>query len=171
MAAAGYGPDKRLAVKVSVRNTPPFRDPAVILIDQLREIYINGELDAVESANWFPKVYRKDYKVGLNLTGAGVDDPDAQFYENYACGSDRNYTGYCNAEIDKLFDQQSMEQDQEKRHHLVWEIDKKLQEDGARPILFHNRFATCWHKRVTGLTIMVNSLFNGWGMEDVWLTE
>ena len=69
-AKAGYGPDKRLAVKVSVRNTPPFRDPAVILIDQLREVYIDGELETVESANWFPKVYRKDYKVGLNLTGA-----------------------------------------------------------------------------------------------------
>jgi len=171
MAKAGYGPDKRLAVKVSVRNTPPFRDPAVILIDQLREAYIDAELETVESATWFPKVYRKDYKIGLNLTGAGIDDPDAQFYENYACGSDRNYTGYCNPEIDKLFDQQSMERDQEKRRHLVWEIDKKLQEDGARPILFHNRFATCWQPQLKGLTIMVNSLFNGWRMEDVWLEK
>jgi peptide/nickel transport system substrate-binding protein len=171
MEKAGYGPDKRLAVKVSVRNTPPFRDPAVILIDQLREIYIDAELEAVESATWFPKVYRKDYKIGLNLTGLGVDDPDAQFYENYACGSDRNYTGYCNPQIDKLFDQQSMERDQEKRRGLVFEIDKKLQEDGARPILFHNRFATCRQPQVKGLTIMVNSLFNGWRMEDVWLDK
>ena len=171
MRKAGYGPEKRLSVKVSVRNTPPFRDPAVVLIDQLREIYIDGDLETVETANWFPKVYRKDYKIGLNLTGAGVDDPDAQFYENYACGSDRNYTGYCNPEIEKLFDQQSMEQNQEKRRQLVWEIDRKLQEDGARPILYHNRFATCWQPRVKGLTIMVNSLFNGWRMEDVWLDQ
>ena len=169
MEKAGYGPEKRLAVKVSVRNTPPFRDPAVILIDQLRDIYIDGELETVETANWFPKVYRKDYKVGLNLTGAGVDDPDAQFYENYACGSDRNYTGYCNPEIDQLFDQQSMESNQEKRRQLVWEIDRRLQEDGARPILYHNRFATCWQPQLKGLTIMINSLFNGWRMEDVWL--
>ena len=62
-----------------------------------------------------------------------------------------------------------MERDQEKRRRLVWEIDKKLQEDGARPILFHNRFATCWQPQLKGLTIMVNSLFNGWRMEDVWL--
>jgi peptide/nickel transport system substrate-binding protein len=171
MEKAGYGPDKLLAVKVSVRNTPPFRDPAVILIDQLKEIYIGGELEAVETANWFPKVYRKDYKVGLNLTGAGVDDPDAQFYENYACGSDRNYTGYCNRELDQLFDRQSMERDQDKRRHLVWDIDKKLQEDGARPILYHNRFATCWQPQLKGLTIMANSLFNGWRMEDVWLDK
>jgi peptide/nickel transport system substrate-binding protein len=171
MEKVGYGPSRPLAVKVSVRNTPPFRDPAVILIDQLKEIYIDGELEVIETANWFPKVYRKDYKVGLNLTGAGVDDPDAQFYENYACGSDRNYTSYCNRELDKLFDQQSEEPNQEKRRHLVWDIDKKLQEDGARPILFHNRFATCWHPQLKGLTIMVNSLFNGWRMEDVWLDK
>jgi len=171
MKKAGYGADKRLAVKVSVRNTPPFRDPAIILIDQLREVYIDAELEAVESATWFPKVYRKDYKIGLNLTGVGVDDPDAQFYENYACGSDRNYTGYCNPQIDKLFDQQSIEQDPDKRRRLVFEIDKKLQEDGARPILFHNRFATCWQPQLKGLTIMVNSLFNGWRMEDVWLEK
>jgi len=171
MENAGYGPQKRLVVNVSVRNTPPFRDPAVILIDQLRDIYIDAELEVVETANWFPKVYRKDYKVGLNLTGAGVDDPDAQFYENYACGSDRNYTGYCNPEIDKLFDQQSMERDQEKRRRLVWDIDRKLQEDGARPILYHNRFATCRHPQLKGLTIMTNSLFNGWRMEDVWLDK
>lgn len=171
MQEAGYDQSKHLSVKVSMRNTPPFRDPAVILVDQLRSIFIDGELETVDTANWFPKVYRKDYKVGLNLTGVGVDDPDAQFYENYACGSDRNYTGYCNPEIDSLLDRQSVESDPLQRRRLVWEIDRKLQEDEARPILFHNRFATCWHQRVKGVTIMVNSLFNGWRMEDVWLDK
>jgi peptide/nickel transport system substrate-binding protein len=37
MQAQGYGPDKRLKVKVSTRNIPVYRDPAVILIDQLKE--------------------------------------------------------------------------------------------------------------------------------------
>jgi peptide/nickel transport system substrate-binding protein len=171
MEKLGYGPDKRLEVKVSERNIAIFRDPAVILIDQLKAIYIDGELDPIETANWFPKVYRKDYKIGLNLTGVGVDDPDAQFYENYACGSQRNYTGYCNPELQKLFEQQSMEPDQEKRKQLVWEIDKKLQEDEARPIIYHLRFATCRQPRVKGLRMMVNSVFNGWRFEDLWLDD
>jgi len=171
MEKLGYGLDKRLAVKVSERNIAIFRDPAVILIDQLKEIYVDGELDPIETANWFPQIYRKDYKIGLNLTGVGVDDPDAQFFENYACGSQRNYTGYCNPELQKLFDQQSMESDQEKRKRLVWEIDRRLQEDQARPIVYHLRFATCWQPRVKGLRMMVNSVFNGWRFEDVWLDE
>ena len=62
-----------------------------------------------------------------------------------------------------------MEADQEKRKKLVWEIDRKLQEDGARPIIFHGLGATCWQPKVKGLTMMVNSIYNGWRFEDVWL--
>ena len=169
MQKLGYGPDKKLELKVSTRNVPTFRDPAVIMIDQLKEIYVDATLDAVETANWFPKVYRKDYSIALNNTGSGVDDPDQQFYENYACGSLRNYGPYCNRELDKKFDEQSMMSDQEARKKLVWEIDKTLQEDGARPIIFHAVNATCMQPSVKGLTIMVNSIYNGCRMEDVWL--
>jgi peptide/nickel transport system substrate-binding protein len=169
MTRLGYGPDKRLTIKVAARNIPAYRDPAVILIDQLKEIWIDGELEPVETANWFPKLARKDYQIGLNNTGSGVDDPDQQFFENYGCGSERNYTGYCNAELEKLFIEQSTMADPEKRRHLVWEIDKKLQEDGARPIIYHTRAATCMQPQLKGLTVMVNSQYNGWRMEDAWL--
>ena len=40
MAKHGYGPDHRLAVKVATRNIAQYRDPAIILIDQMKEIYI-----------------------------------------------------------------------------------------------------------------------------------
>jgi peptide/nickel transport system substrate-binding protein len=169
MQKAGYGPAKRLSIKISTRNIPIYRDPAVILIDQLKEIYIDGELDVVETANWFSKVARGDYTVGLNLTGNAVDDPDQSFYENYACNSERNYTKYCNKDLEKLFDQQSMEPNFEKRKQLVWDIDRKLQEDVARPIVVHNRTASCWQPYVKGVTVMVNSSYNGYRYEDVWL--
>ena len=167
----GYGPDHRLNVKVTARNIPTLRDPAVILIDQLKEIYIDGELDIVETASWFPKLARRDFQVGFIFIPGGVDDPDQQLYENYACGSERNYSGYCNREIEKMFDQQSIEANQEKRKQLVWEIDKKLQEDGARPIIYYARDVTCWQPQLKGLTTMANSAFNGWRMEDVWLDK
>jgi len=171
MKKIGYGPDKRLELKVSTRNVASFRNPAVILIDQLKEIYVDAVLETIETANWHVKVTRKDYVIAMNGTGSGVDDPDQQFYENYACGSPRNYSAYCNRELDKKFDEQSMMTDQEKRRKLVWEIDKKLQEDGARPIIFHDRRGTCWQPQVKGLTIMVNSIYNGWRFEDVWLDK
>jgi peptide/nickel transport system substrate-binding protein len=171
MQKLGYGPDKKLAIKVSTRNLGEYRDPAVILIDQLKDIYIDGELDVVETGVWFAKIARGDYAVGLNLTGNGIDDPDQGFYENYACGSERNYTHYCNKDLEKLFDQQSVETDLNKRKQLVFDIDKKIQEDVARPILYHSRMATCWKPYVKNMTIMVNSSYNGFRYEDLWLDK
>jgi peptide/nickel transport system substrate-binding protein len=169
MTKLGYSASNPLKIKVSTRNLATYRDPAVVLIDQLKSIYIDAELDPVESSAWFAKVARNDYSVGLNLTGNGIDDPDQAFYENFACGSERNYTHYCNKDLEKLFDQQSAETDVEKRKKLVWEIDKKLQEDVARPILLHARTGTCWKPAVKNMTIMNNSAYNGYRYEDVWL--
>jgi peptide/nickel transport system substrate-binding protein len=171
MEKLGYGPDKRLPIKVSTRDVSYYRDPAVILIDQLKEIYIDGELEPVDTVNWYPKVMRKDYTVGLNITETGVDDPDVLYYENYVCGAARNYTGYCNPEVDKLVDRQSMESDPVQRKQLVWEIEKKLVEDEARPIIYFPRGATCRQPQVKGLTIMVNSIYNGSRDEDLWLDK
>jgi peptide/nickel transport system substrate-binding protein len=168
MERLGYGPERRLKVKVSVRDLPFFRDPAVIMIDQLKEVYIDGELEMIDTANWLPKVMRKDYTIGLSPVGGGPD-PDQNLYLNYGCGGELNYNGYCNPEVDKLIDRQSVEADQERRKRLVWEIERKLAEDGARPIFFYDRRATCWQPWVKGLTIMVNSISNGARMEDVWL--
>jgi peptide/nickel transport system substrate-binding protein len=171
MTKLGYSADKPLKIKVSTRNIATYRDPAVVLIDQLKSIYIEAELDPVESSTWFAKVARNDYSVGLNLTGNGIDDPDQAFYENYACGSERNYTHYCNKDIEKLFDAQSVETDLAKRKQMVWDIDKKLQEDVARPILMHARSGTCWKPYVKNMTIMTNSAYNGYRYEDVWLDK
>jgi peptide/nickel transport system substrate-binding protein len=171
MEKLGYGPDKRLAVTLSSRNIPAYRDPAVILIDQLKEIYIDAVLEPVETVNWFPKIYRRDYTIAINGTESGVDDPDQQFYENFVCGAVRNYTGYCNPEVDALIDRQSVEADREKRKQLVWEIERRLAEDGARPIIFYPRGGTCTQPYVKGLTTMVNSIYNGYRMEDVWLDK
>jgi len=170
MERLGYGPERRLKVKVSVRDLPFFRDPAVIMIDQLKEVYIDGELEMIDTANWLPKVMRKDYTIGLSPVGGGPD-PDQNLYLNYGCGGELNYNGYCNPGVDKLIDRQSVEADQERRKQLVWEIERKLAEDGARPIFFYDRRATCWQPRVKGLTIMVNSISNGARMEDVWLDK
>ena len=110
MKKLGYGPDKRLKVKVSTRDIPPYRDPAVILIDQLKEIYIDGELEPVDTAQWYPKMHAaRTTRSALNLTGTWSTIRTRMFYENYVCGGVGNYNGYCNPEIDKLIDQQSME--------------------------------------------------------------
>jgi peptide/nickel transport system substrate-binding protein len=109
--------------------------------------------------------------VGLNLTGVGVDDPDSNLVENYTCKSERNYTEYCNPEVEKLIFAQSKETDKAKRKAMVLDIQMKLIEDVARPIIFYSRVATCWQPYVKGLVPQHNSIYNGSRYEDVWLDK
>jgi peptide/nickel transport system substrate-binding protein len=171
MEKLGHGPNNRLKITVATRNLAPYRDPAVVLIDQLKQIYIDADLNPIDTTQWYPMLTRKDYKIALNITETAVDDPDVAFYENYYTGSQRNYTGYSNPEVDALIDKQSAEGSVEKRKKLVWEIERKLIEDDARPILFYNRAANCRMPHVKGLTTMVNSIYNSWRFEDVWLEQ
>ena len=92
---------------------------ASLVINELKQVGIEATLKQIETAQWHAMATRGDYQIGANLTGLGTDDPDANFYENYACGSPRNYSQYCNEEVMKMFDHQSQELDPKKRLALV----------------------------------------------------
>ena len=135
MAEAGYTPDKPLKVEIVTRAIAVYVDMASFIINELKQIGIEATLKQIETAQWHAMATRGEYQIGANLTGIGIDDPDANFYENFACGSPRNYTFYCNEQIGAMIDQQSAEIDPKKRLALVWEIQKKLEEEAARPTL------------------------------------
>ncbi|HTQ34108.1 MAG TPA: ABC transporter substrate-binding protein, partial [Stellaceae bacterium] len=42
MKKLGYGPDNPLTIKIATRNFPAWRDPAVILASQLKEVYVSA---------------------------------------------------------------------------------------------------------------------------------
>ena len=98
MKKLGYGPDNPLRTKISTRNIPSWRDPAILLNAQLKEIGIETELEIVDTAQWYPKIARKDFTIGAVPIEAGVDDPDMMFYENFYSGALRNYSGLSDPE-------------------------------------------------------------------------
>jgi len=168
MRELGYGPDKPLRVTVSTRATSIYVDTAVWLVSELKHVWIEAELKQIESGNWYGMMARRDYQIALNLGGIGADEPDANFFENYTCTSQRNYSDYCNPEVEKKFVAQSSELDPAKRLRLVNEIDLQLQEEGARPILLHRVGWTGHWPHVKNLVIH-QTQFSAWRMQDVWL--
>jgi peptide/nickel transport system substrate-binding protein len=80
-----------------------------------------------------------------------------------------NYTHYCRPEVEKLLDLQSQQFDLQERKAMVWEIERTLAEDVARPIIYHNCTATCWHPHVKGYVHQENSIYNNWRFDQVWL--
>jgi hypothetical protein len=53
----------------------------------------------------------------------------------------------------------------------TWDFDSPAIEDGARPVIFYPPGATCRYPHVKNLTVMVNSIYNGWRLEDAWLDK
>ena len=168
LAAAGYGPGKPLRLELTTRAFAIYVDLASFVTDQLRLVGVEATVKQIETSAFFPALARRDYVIGANLTAAAVDDPDAYFYENYKCGTSRNYTDYCSEQTDKLIDQQSQELDRDKRLKLVWEIQRRLESDVARPMLgWRNEYFTQW-PYVRNL-VPHHSLYNYGRMQDVWL--
>jgi peptide/nickel transport system substrate-binding protein len=171
MQKLGYSDAKPLQIKIQTRNLPTYRDPAVILTDQLKKIYIVSELDVLDTPRWYARLAKKDYTIGLNVTGVSVDDPDGNMVENYSCKSERNYTQYCNAEVDRLLAVQSSELDKEKRKKIVWDIERLLVDDAARPSILFGAAGNCWQPYVRNFTPHDNSQYNNLRFEDVWLDK
>jgi peptide/nickel transport system substrate-binding protein len=167
LAEAKITPQNPLKVEMVTRAIAIYVDMASFVINELKQVGIEATLKQVETAQWHPMATRGDYQIGANLTGLGPDDPDANFYENFACGSPRNYAGYCNEQVMKMIEAQSQEIDPKKRLGMVWAIQKKLEEDAARPVLdWRMDYFAMW-PHVKNL-IPHQSIYNFGRMQEVW---
>jgi peptide/nickel transport system substrate-binding protein len=171
LAEAGFGPGKPLKVVVSTRSVAIYVDTASWMVDQLQQVGVAATLEQIETGVWHAKMTRRDYQVALNVTGIGIDDPDANLLENFKCGSPRNYSDFCSEEIDRLIAEQSQLTDRAKRLKLVNEIDKKLQLDGARPILGWAKQYRVLQSHVKNFVLHENSIYNQSRMQDIWLDK
>jgi peptide/nickel transport system substrate-binding protein len=170
LAEAGFGPGHPLKVEIVMRAIAIYLDFSGFVVSDLKQVGVEATLKQIETAQWHPMVTRREFHIGANLTGLGVDDPDANFYENYACGSSRNYGDYCNEEVTRLIEAQSQEIDQKKRLALVWQIQKKREEDAARPTMGWrtDRFA---HYPYVKNLIPNQVTYNCCRLQEVWLDK
>ncbi len=168
LAEAGFGPSRPLKVAMSTRALAHYLDFASFVVDELKQVGIEATLEQVETGVWHPKVTRGEFELGANLTGIGPDDPDANFFENFKCGSPRNYGNYCNPEVDRLLEEQSQTTEPAKRLRLVHDIDKRLQLEGARPIMGW-RILYVLHWPYVKNLVAHQSIYNFGRMQEVWL--
>jgi peptide/nickel transport system substrate-binding protein len=168
LAEAGFGPGQPLRVEMVTRSIAIYLDFASFVVNELKQVGVEATLKQIETAQWHPLVTRREYQLAANLTGIGVDDPDANFYENYACGSPRNYTDYCDEAVMRLVDQQSQELDPGRRMALVAQIQRRLEEDAARPTMGWRLDRFAHHAHVKNL-VPHQVVYNCCRLQEVWL--
>ncbi len=168
LAEAGFTASNPLRFELITRALSSYRDLAAFVVYELRQVGVEATLKELDTVQWYQALSRKEYEVGANLMGVSTDEPDINYYENFGCGAVRNYTGYCNEQIVRLIDQQSQEMDPKRRLAMVWEIQKKFEEEAVRPMMGWrlDYFARWPHVRNL---VPHNSNYNIGRMQDVWL--
>jgi peptide/nickel transport system substrate-binding protein len=170
MEEAGYGPNKKLKVAYLARLTSASALlGATMVADQLRSIYIEGEIEQKEYTIYTGALMKGAYTLLFHSSGVAFDDPDIVMYENFMCDSPRNFTKYCNKEVEAKIHEQSSTLDVAKRKQLVQQLDMQLQRDAAKVILYQSLLTQCWHPYVKGVVKAANSNYTHNRMEYVWL--
>ena len=165
---AGYGPSRPLRFEAQTRAIATYVDLTSYVVNELKQVGIEITVKQLDSVQWYGITTRKEFQLGVNISGYGVDDPDAILVENYTCTSLRNYTGYCDEGVSRMIEQQSQELDPQKRLALVHQIQKKLSEAGARPTVSWGIDHFAQWPRVKNL-VPHHSLYNFGRMQEVWL--
>ena len=172
MREAGYGPNNKLKTTYMVRlSSETYLVGMSLVADQLRSIYIEGEIEQKDYTVLTAALIKGAYTMVFERPAASIDDPDNVFYEGYKCASVRNYTKYCNREVEAKIDEQSATLDPVKRKKLVQELDLKLQQDVARAVLYQGVSTACWQPYVKGYVRPTNGNYTHHRMEDVWIDK
>jgi len=143
----------------------------------LARVGVKVTLNAMSKARYFEKAGPTNkYDSSFNLLGWTPGSFDSwNVLANIAgCrdaagkGAQFNYGGYCNEQVQKMIEAQSQELDPKKRLAMVAEIQKKLEEDAARPTIdWRLEYYLQW-QHVKNL-IPHQSIYNWGRMQEVWL--
>jgi peptide/nickel transport system substrate-binding protein len=171
MEAAGYGPGKPLKTNFLVRQGSVPIQNATLMADQLRSIYIEGNVDPKDYTIFTNALMKGAYTLAFHGTGNALDEPDVILVENFMCDSPRNYTKYCNKDVEAKIREQSMVLDSAKRRALVQEIEMTLERDAAKPTIFQSLQMQCWHPHVKGWIKGGNGNYSHHRFETVWLDK
>jgi peptide/nickel transport system substrate-binding protein len=114
------------------------------------EIGINLKIRVTEFATSLKAAEAGEYQAYL-LDWSGRSDPDGNLYSFYKCKAPLNYTGLCNADVDKLLDQSRIPSDRAQRKAIYEKLTRLLVVDDETIIyLYHRRMLIAHTARLQG---------------------
>jgi peptide/nickel transport system substrate-binding protein len=92
------------------------------------------------------------------LAWSGRPDPDGNSYSFFKCKAPQNYPGYCDADVDKLLDQQRTVYPLAERKAIYEKIAEKVLNEGGILYLYHRRILIAHTAKLEGYKQMPDGL-------------
>lgn len=172
----GYNPSKAKAllaeagapsepVVILIRAAAQDEQLATIIQAQWAAIGLKSKIEKVDRAQWWPRVTKFNYDAAPSWWYNETTDPDLAVGWALCgtCGSKSFYTGYVNAEVDKLMEQGAAELDASKREVIYHKIQEIATSEVSQIPLYYPPYANAYSARVKGL-YMTPAL--QWTLED-----
>ena len=123
LAAAGYPGGEGFNFTYMTPTVLEHPDVMQIVGEQLkRDLGVNLELQFLEAGAWFGRITGGDYHFSQSGHGPFIADPDDGFSAIHTGPSGRNWSGWSDPDVDRLFLEQRQELDFEKRKQINREM-------------------------------------------------
>ena len=130
LAQAGYPDGFSMTITVP-SNYKPHMDTAQVLVQQLAEVGITAEIQAVEWESWVSDAYTNRQ---FQSTVVGVDASNMTaraLLERFTSAADDNFINYQNTDYDALFQQAQATADDAEQTELYKQMERNLTEHAA----------------------------------------
>lgn len=142
---------------------------AAIYQRDLKRIGVSLLTRIIEWATFMEMAHQHEFQAQIAAWGTGTDpDTGWNLWRSDQYDGGRNYGGYSNARVDRLFEKGRAEFDREKRAAHYREIQKIVYDE--QPYLFLYNRATTWafHKRLRGIQFSPRGVFNFHPSDKAW---
>ncbi|MBI4307450.1 MAG: ABC transporter substrate-binding protein [Chloroflexi bacterium] len=167
MTEAGY--PKGFSTSLITRGLPRWARLAEVVQDQLKPIGVTTSIRLEEYGTLISHLKSKQFEMTIYTAGAALADPDAWLGAQYVTGSVQNYAAFRNERFDKLFTDQSVTEDFQKRRALVLEMQNILAEQAPLTVLFWENWAWVLNPRLRGFVVPADSQKLGLRFDNMWL--
>ncbi|HLN62770.1 MAG TPA: ABC transporter substrate-binding protein [Symbiobacteriaceae bacterium] len=152
LAEAGVKPGMAIEIWTSQGRYAKDKEMAEAVGSYLEAVGFKPEIKVMEWATYSKAIEATDKKAALYILGASVPTLDWRLTRNFLSTSKNNYSGYKNAEVDKLLLQARAVFDDATRKSLYEQVQAKVWDDAPYLFLFNQVQIIGVKKGVSGLT-------------------
>lgn len=149
-------------------DVPAFRDGAVNVASQLKEVGLDAQVDSRDAGTFYSMEISGDFDLVVHSVAVAGTTPDEILGEGYTSFGGRNYGGWKDETLDNLYFQQSKELNQERRKVLIQEFQVNFMKTFYQINLAWVGYGASHIKALKGWAPLTN-LYANMQMEAVWL--
>jgi peptide/nickel transport system substrate-binding protein len=170
LAEAGY--PGGVEIPIWFRNTTEYMRQGEFLAGELAKVGIRAKVEVLDASQINERGPRLDYWLWAYYFCRTTTDPDELWGSYFITGGNRNWFGYSNPEVDRLFLEQSQELDVARRILLNRKIEEIIRRDLPIADLAEHQARHGWWSHVRGYRFAA-TFYAGQSVrqEDVWLAR